>query len=241
MQAAAGSVNIAPARADRPLEVRHYKPVTYGDAFALRLVKLLRFFADAFFKKRYGHRAVILETVAAVPGMVGGMLVHLRSLRKFEDDRGWIQTLLNEAANERMHLMTFLNVAKPNWFERMLIVFAQGVFFNAFFVLYLFFPKVAHRFVGYLEEEAVVSYTSYLDDIDAGRIENGPAPQIAIDYWKLAPDAKLRDVVIAVRADEAEHRDVNHGFADELTPKPATSAKERAAAAPLQTASEARR
>ena len=216
MQPAAGSDPMTASTTERPLQVRHFEPVTYGDAFALRLVKLLRFFADAFFKKRYGHRAVILETVAAVPGMVGGMLVHLRTLRRFEDDRGWIKTLLDEAANERMHLMTFLNVAKPNWFERLLIVLAQGVFFNAFFVLYLFFPKVAHRFVGYLEEEAVVSYTSYLADIDAGRIENTPAPQIAIDYWKLPADARLRDVVIAVRADEAEHRDVNHSFADEL-------------------------
>jgi ubiquinol oxidase len=31
------------------------------------------------------------------------------------------------------------------------------------------------------------------------------------------PDsATLRDVVLKVRADEAHHRDVNHGFADEL-------------------------
>jgi ubiquinol oxidase len=47
--------------------------------------------------------------------------------------------------------MTFLHVAKPNWLERMLVVIAQGVFFNAFF-FYLFWPRVAHRFVGYLEE-----------------------------------------------------------------------------------------
>jgi ubiquinol oxidase len=40
---------------------------------------------------------------------------------------------------------------------------------------------------------------------------------VAIDYWKLAPSALLRDVIIVVRADEALHRDVNHQFADELT------------------------
>jgi ubiquinol oxidase len=43
-----------------------------------------------------------------------------------------------------------------------------------------------------------------------------PAPRIAIDYWKLPQDARLRDVIIAVRADEAKHRDMNHGFADAL-------------------------
>lgn len=194
----------------------HYHPKDLSDNIALGMTKVLRFLADAFFSNRYGHRAVILETVAAVPGMVGGMLVHMRSLRKMTDDNGWIQTLLDESQNERMHLMTFVTIAQPNWFERAMILIAQGIFFNAFFVLYLVSPKTAHRLVGYFEEEAVVSYTSYLAEIDAGRLENVPAPQIAIDYWHLAPDARLRDVVIAVRADEAEHRDVNHGFAGEL-------------------------
>jgi ubiquinol oxidase len=194
----------------------HHVPEGVGDRLALGLVKFLRFFADMFFAKRYGHRAVVLETVAAVPGMVGGALVHLRSLRRFEDDRGWIATLLDEAENERMHLMTFMEVAKPSWTERLLVLVAQGIFFNAFFLLYLFWPRVAHRFVGYLEEEAVVSYTQYLADIDAGVSENIPAPEIAIDYWKLGADARLRDVVEKVRLDEANHRDVNHGFADEI-------------------------
>lgn len=205
-----------PIAHEKPLTVTHHEPDGFADRFALGLVKFLRFFADAFFGRRYGHRAVILETVAAVPGMVGGALVHLRCLRRLEHDRGWIRTLLDEAENERMHLMTFLHVAKPNWFERALIVIAQGIFYNAFFLLYLLWPRVAHRFVGYLEEEAIVSYTAYLRDIDSGRIDNVPAPQIAIDYWKLAPDARLREVVEVVRQDEAKHRDVNHGFADEL-------------------------
>ena len=53
-------------------------------------------------------------------------------------------------------------------------------------------------------------------EIDAGGQENVPAPKIAIDYWGLEPDARLREVVIAVRADEAAHRDTNHDFADQL-------------------------
>ncbi len=55
--------------------------------------------------------------------------------------------------------------------------------------------------MGYLEEEAVISYTAYQEEIDAGRLPNGPAPEIAITYWKLPRDARLRDVVIAVRSD----------------------------------------
>ncbi|GBF58080.1 hypothetical protein PbB2_01751 [Candidatus Phycosocius bacilliformis] len=205
-----------PHEATNPLAF-HQTPQDLSDRVALGLTRFLRFLADRFFAKRYGHRAVVLETVAAVPGMVAGMLVHMRSLRRMEDDHGWIQTLLEESQNERMHLMTFVAIAKPNWLERLLILLAQGVFFNAFFWLYLFFPRTAHRMVGYFEEEAVFSYTAYLAEIDAGRIENVPAPALAIDYWGLQPDARLREVVLAVRADEAKHRDVNHHFAHQLT------------------------
>ena len=195
----------------------HHEPQDLSDRFALGFVKMLRFFADTFFAKRYSHRAVVLETVAAVPGMVGGALQHLRSLRRMEDDNGLIRTLLDEAENERMHLMTFIQIVQPTRLERIFIVLAQGAFYNAFFLLYLISPRTAHRVIGYFEEEAVVSYTQYLQEIDAGLHENVPAPPIAIRYWNLAPDARLRDVVVAIRKDEAGHRDVNHRFANSET------------------------
>jgi ubiquinol oxidase len=201
---------------DSPGTAPHHTPAGFSDWVALRLTKLLRFFADTFFARRYGNRAVVLETVAAVPGMVGGTLQHLRALRRMDDDDGWIRTLLDEAENERMHLMTFIQIAKPSRFERFVVVLAQGAFYNLFFLLYLISAKTAHRMVGYFEEEAVYSYTQYLEGIDNGTCENVPAPAIAIEYWKLPPDARLREVVIAVRADEEEHRDVNHAFANSL-------------------------
>lgn len=194
----------------------HHTPLGLRDKFAFAFVKLLRFFADLFFRKRYGHRAVVLETVAAVPGMVGGLLQHLKALRRIRDDQGWIKELLDEAENERMHLMTFVEVAQPTLFERLLIVVVQAVFYNLYFILYLLSPVTAHRVVGYFEEEAVTSYTHYLEEIDAGHLENLPAPQIAIAYWDLPEDAWLRDVVLAVRDDEVGHRDRNHEFADQL-------------------------
>ena len=197
--------------------VTHYAPMDFGDHVALGFVKALRFCADLFFSKRYGHRAVVLETVAAVPGMVGGLLQHLKALRRIQDDNGWIRELLDEAENERMHLMTFVSIAKPSLIERLIVMITQAVFYNAYFFLYLFAPKIAHRVVGYFEEEAVASYTHYLEEIEAGRLANVAAPEIAIDYWDLAPNARLRDVVLAVRDDEAKHRDRNHSFADALT------------------------
>jgi ubiquinol oxidase len=153
---------------------------------------------------------MMLETVAAVPGMVGGMLLHCKSLRRFEHSGGWIKALLEEAENERMHLMTFMEVANPRWYERALVITVQGVFFNAYFLGYLISPKFAHRMVGYLEEEAIHSYTEFLKELDKGNIKNVPAPAIAIDYWRLPLNSTLRDVVEVVRADEAHHRDVNH-------------------------------
>jgi ubiquinol oxidase len=157
--------------------------------------------------------------VAAVPGMVAGAGLHLKSLRTMKDDRGWIKELLDEADNERMHLMTFVELAKPNMFERIIILIAQAIFVGFYAIVYFFFPKTAHRIIGYFEEEAVRSYTEFLSEIDSGKIQNVPAPRIAIDYWKLPEDATLRDVVLVVREDEAGHRDRNHEMADELNHK----------------------
>ena len=197
--------------------IKNHNPETISDKLAYGLTMSFRWLADTFFAKRYGHRAVVLETVAGVPGMVAGMWNHLRSLRHMQpDERGWIKTLLDEAENERMHLMIFVEIAQPNRLERLLILFAQFVFWHFYFVLYVFFPHTAHRMVGYFEDQAVISYTHYLEEIDAGRVPNIPAPKIAKDYYKLAEDATLRDVVLAVRADEQGHADVNHSMADEL-------------------------
>lgn len=205
-------------------------PEGVRDRLAFGLVKFMRVFADLFFRKRYGHRAVVLETVAAVPGMVGGLLQHLKSLRHIRDDQGWIRELLDEAENERMHLMTFIQIAKPSLLERLIIMLAQGLFYNAYFFMYLFAPRTAHRFVGYLEEEAVISYTHYLEAVDAGEIENVAAPQIAREYWDLPVHARLRDVIVQVREDEAGHRDTNHRFADALTGRHQDPTQQRAGA-----------
>ncbi len=193
---------------------KHFQPKNFSDKVALSFTKFLRFLADTFFKKRYGHRAVVLETIAAVPGMVAGMILHLKSLRKMEDDRGWIKTLLDEAENERMHLMTFIHVAKPTFIERLIILFAQFIFIITYAIIYLISQRTAHRIVGYFEEEAVISYTEYLHELESGAIPDEPAPEVAINYWNLPLHSTLKDVVKVIRDDEAGHRDVNHNFAN---------------------------
>jgi len=182
-----------------------------SNAFAKGQTMFFRFFADTFFAKRYGHRAVVLETIAGVPGMVAGMWIHLKSLRKARTGYGpQIRELLAEAENERMHLMFFIKIAKPNVFERLLILTAQIIFWHYYLVLYVFFPKTAHRMIHYFEEEAVRSYTSYLEMIESGDIDNIPAPEMAISYYNLDSDARLSDMIVKVREDEKHHAEVNH-------------------------------
>lgn len=175
-------------------------------------------------ERKWLIRFIFLESVAGVPGMVAGMLRHLHSIRRLRRDNGWIETLLEEAYNERMHLLTFLKLAEPGWFMRLMCIGAQGVFFNSFFVAYLVAPKICHRFVGYLEEEAVLTYTLAIHDLEAGKlpkwlakdeagnvIREMKAPDIAVAYWNM-PEGKrgMSDLLYYIRADEAKHREVNH-------------------------------
>ena len=185
-----------------------------SDFFARSQTAFFRFFADTFFAKRYGHRAVVLETIAGVPGMVAGMWIHLKSLRSMKTGYGpLIRELLAEAENERMHLMFFIEIAKPSRLERTLILIAQLVFWNYYFLLYVLAPKTAHKMIHYFEEEAVRSYTSYLALIEDGEVEDIAAPQLAIDYYGLQPEARLSDLIVRVRAHEQRHADANLAWA----------------------------
>lgn len=182
--------------------------------YAKSMTLFFRFFADTFFAKRYGHRAVVLETIAGVPGMVAGMLIHLKSLRQHKRGYGpQIRELLAEAENERMHLMFFIEIAQPNWFEKSLIILAQFIFWHYYLILYLISPDTAHKMIAYFEEEAVKSYDDYLKMIAHGKIKNVPAPQLAIDYYDMQPEAKLYDMVYRVRSDEMRHSEANHQMA----------------------------
>ncbi|KAF5315070.1 hypothetical protein D9619_007299 [Psilocybe cf. subviscida] len=231
----------------KAVEVLHRECKTVGDKMAYGLVKLSRSIFDLvsgyrhpkhpptpgmtieelrkggyiLTDKQWLDRILFLETIAGVPGMVAATLRHLTSLRLMRRDSGWIHTCLEEAENERMHLMTFMTLRKSSLFFRLLILGAQGVFYNLFFVSYMLSPKICHRFVGYLEEEAVRTYTKCIADLEAGKIPEWstvPAPEISIDYWRLPEDAKLLDVLYAVRSDETTHRFVNHSLAN-LNPK----------------------
>ena len=202
---------------------------TWSDKAAYGLVRTARWWMDLFSGYRHDEtkpyqmnsrkwfvRFIFLETIAAVPGMTAGMLRHFRSLRRLERDNGWIETMLEDAYNERMHLLTFMKMAEPGWFMKMMILGAQGVFANAFFLAYLASPAVCHRFVGYLEEEATNTYTLAIADLDKGHMpewEHLQAPDIAVKYWNMPEGHRsMRDLLLYVRADEAKHREIHHTF-----------------------------
>lgn len=125
-----------------------------------------------------------------------------------------IETLLEEAYNERMHLLTFLKLSSPGRPMRLMVLGSQCVFFTGFSIAYLLSPRICHRFVGYLEEEAVITYTKAITDLDSGLLpkwEETRVPDMAVKYWQM-PEGKrdMRSLLLYVRADEAKHRDVNH-------------------------------
>ncbi|KAJ5550177.1 Alternative oxidase [Penicillium sp. DV-2018c] len=216
----------------RNITIAHRQATNWSDWIALGTVRMFRWGMDKVTAYKHPHpgqelperfkmteekwlaRFIFLESVAGVPGMVGGMLRHLRSLRKMKRDNGWIETLLEEAFNERMHLLTFLKLAEPGLLMRLMVLGAQGVFFNGFFLAYLASPRICHRFVGYLEEEAVITYTRAVEELEAGKLplwKDLDAPEIAIQYWKMPEgQRKMKNLLLLIRADEAKHREVNH-------------------------------
>jgi hypothetical protein len=170
-----------------------------------------------------GYRLIILESVAGVPGMLGGMFRHFRSLRQLERDHGFIFTLLEEAENERMHLIVCMSFFEAGPVTRFIVQGGQIALTPFLAGLYMVRPQLLHRFVGYLEETAVHTYTNIVDMTNTPGTKlntawkDTPAPQAAIEYWRLPPDAMWVDCLKRMLADESHHRDVNHAMASMTT------------------------
>jgi hypothetical protein len=158
-----------------------------------------------------------MESIGAVPSMVGAMARHLKSLRSGNHDHGMIHHMLNESENERFHLFICLSLKKPGALMKLTIAIEQFIFVNFFFFSYLLSPKYVQRVVGYLEEEAVHTYTTLLNQYDEGKLPTWPKlspPDLALQYYELPENSSMRDVILSIRADESIHRDVNHKFVD---------------------------
>ena len=112
--------------------------------------------------------------------------------------------------------MFFIEIARPNIFERFIVLCSQLLFGIFYLFMYVCFTRTAHRMIGYFEDEAVNSYTEYLNMVESGKVKDTPAPPLAINYYKLSSDAKLSDVIKCVRADEQHHSKINHEYANNL-------------------------
>jgi hypothetical protein len=207
------------------VKLTHCPPSGFTDRLAFNAVKGVRFLFDTatgwknenITVPNIMNRVIYLETVAAVPGMVAAIIRHFRSLRTMKSDGGMMQMFLEEANNERMHLLTFVRMKDPSYAFRAAVIVGQFGFGSLFTLAYMLSPKFCHRFVGYIEEEACSTYTKIIKAIETApdgselaswRTEH--PPNIAAAYWKLGPEGTILDLMKAVRADEAEHRDVNH-------------------------------
>jgi len=198
----------------------YYTVQTLRTSFDIFSGYKFKMWAGSMLERDWLRRVIFLETVAGVPGMVAGMVRHLHSLRLMRRDHGWIHSLLAEAENERMHLLIALNLRRPGPVFRFLVVGGQAVFLTWYSIMYLVCPRYCHRFVAYLEEEAVHTYTKLIESIENGNLpmfSNMKAPLFARQYYNLPKDAMILDVFHQIRADEACHRDTNHHFS-ELSP-----------------------
>jgi Alternative oxidase len=143
------------------LKLTHTKPASFRDRLAFNAVKGVRLLFDRATGWNYGklnpdmilHRVIYLETIAAVPGMVAAIIRHFKSLRTMQRDGGMINMFLDEANNERMHLLTFVRMKDPSRLFRAAVIGGQFGFGTVFGLAYMISPKFCHRFVGYVEEE----------------------------------------------------------------------------------------
>jgi hypothetical protein len=164
-------------------------------------------------------RLIVLESVAGVPGFIAAAFRHFRSLRRLQRDYGWINTLLEEAENERMHLLICMKMFKAGFITRTLVLAAQVTMTPFLATVYLLNPKAMHRFVGYLEETACFTYKRIINCIrtEGTKLNESwselPAPPIAVGYYHLPEGAMWVDALEQMFADETNHRDVNHTFA----------------------------
>jgi hypothetical protein len=226
------------------IQLTHTEPQGFRDRLALNAVKAVRYVFDKATGWNYGtitpdmilNRVIYLETIAAVPGMVAAIVRHFRSLRTMQRDGGMLQMFLDEANNERMHLLTFVRMKNPNSLFRAAVIGGQFGFGTAFLTAYLISPRFCHRFVGYVEEEACATYTKIIEAIESApdgselaKWKTAKAPKIGRSYWHLGEGGTVLDLMYAVRADEAEHRDVNH-LCSELkdgAPNPVSNTEEK--------------
>jgi hypothetical protein len=187
----------------------HHKPQTISDLITNTVVYGLYHSFNAITGYKHVNpsvqsiewRLLVLESVAGVPGFVAAGFRHFRSLRTLQRDHGWIATLLEEAENERMHLLLCLNKFNAGIITRTMVITAQMILVPVLMGVYAVHPRSMHRFVGYLEETACKTYVNIIAHVETPGTElnlawkDMEASDMAKGYYKLPPDAKWVDTL----------------------------------------------
>jgi hypothetical protein len=224
--------NLGNARSLGSASITHHPVHSLIDFLAYSLNRIIKFTFDLLSGVLFGQfffhsspelraikRIVFLESIAGVPGATGYFLRHVRSTLLHLPDYGRIEQLFSEAENERMHLFIALQVHQPRIFMRMALLVVYLAFNSFYFLTYLIVPSFCHRLSGYMEEDAVHTYTQMLQDLDNGKFPGWKelkAPKLARIYYKLPENALWRDVLLNIRQDEIHHRDSQHSIANHL-------------------------
>ena len=145
------------------VSIEKHEPVTMSDHFMKGVMNVLYHgfnFVTGYdpvdpSPRSVAWRLIILESFAGVPGFVAAGFRHFYSLRTLKRDHGAIYTFLEEAENERMHLLVCLKMFEASPITRALCVAAQFGMTPFLALTYAIHPGSMHRFVGYLEETAV--------------------------------------------------------------------------------------
>jgi hypothetical protein len=176
------------------ISLTHKPPKGFVNNLSFQAVKGVRYLFDVgtgwrgeITTSKVMNRVIYLETIAAVPGMVAGVIRHFKSLRAMERDGGMLNMyvlflrcffllplypplsphcfspfnssfcfytrFLEEALNERMHLLTFIKMKNPGFILRAAVLGGQVGFATFYGLAYAISPKFCHSFVGYVEEE----------------------------------------------------------------------------------------
>src|SRR3989338_1266912 len=125
-----------------------------------------------------------LEAIASIPPLVIGVMKHFSFILKMEKQVCFESNeLFEEAENERMHLMIWMQVCKPTKLDRVLVFLSQ-VNFTWFIILsYWISPNFVNKLLEFLEESSIDSYTDFMKDIEAGKYAHIPVPPIALEYY----------------------------------------------------------
>lgn len=207
------------------ITIEHHQPKGVRDWVAYGLLNsIIRMFdvlsgfqPNNMTEKKWGRHFLFMESISGVPRVIASFVRHLKAIFYKQHDSGAYHHLIQEEENERMHLFLWLTITNAGIFVKTSIALYQ-VFFAFFFgTMYTLSPRVGHRFLGYLEENIIRSYTLLIRDLEEGKLPNWKTmrePKILFEYYELPEDKVFRDLILEVRADEVLHREVNHLMAE---------------------------